>query len=117
MCINIIPQNGIIQVGLHCQLDDIDDFRGFAAEKRRAEDFVVFSINNSFQVTGNAAKQAGPRTGCFCNFGNFYLMAGQQCFFFAETDARECRVQKNGIGDRRPVSCCTVVFFGLKAAL
>ena len=51
MCINIIPQNGIIQVGLHCQLDDIDDFRGFAAEKCRTEDFVAFSINNSLQVT------------------------------------------------------------------
>ena len=49
MCINIIPQNGIIQVGLHCQLDDIDDFRGFAAEKCRTEDFVAFSINNSLR--------------------------------------------------------------------
>ena len=65
MCINIIPQNGIIQVGLHCQLDDIDDFRGFAAEKCRTEDFVAFSINNSLQVTGSAAKQASPGTGCF----------------------------------------------------
>ena len=60
MCINIIPQNGIIKVGLHCQLDDIDDFRGFAAEKCRTEDFVAFSINNSLQVTGSAAKQASP---------------------------------------------------------
>ena len=75
MCINIIPQNGIIQVGLHCQLDDIDDFRGFAAEKCRTEDFVAFSINNSLQVTGSAAKQASPGTGCFCDFGNFDLMA------------------------------------------
>ena len=92
MCINIIPQNGIIQDGLHCQLDDIDDFRGFAAEKCRTEDFVAFSINNSLQVTGSAAKQASPGTGCFCDFGNFDLMAGQQCFCFTEADACKGRV-------------------------
>lgn len=104
MCINIYPQDSIIQVGFIASWTILMIPRLFT-QKMPHQDFVAFSINN-LQVTGSGAKQARALGLVLLRFNWSYGRTAVLLLHWA--DAYKVGLE-NGIGDRRPVGCCTVV--------